>query len=122
MRSSRSSLFESNSLQILWNEVNCLDRNGPIEQYTVVLTRAEESISVTSSARQITIDDLIPNQEYSVRVAAANSAGTGPFSEAIIVVLVREGEYSMKIIIPRVSYFRIKLYCITYCSELEASR
>ena len=81
----------NNSLQILWNEVNCLDTNGPIQHYIIRTTGSNVEKSGTSFTQQFTIGDLTPNQEYSVQVAAVNSAGNGPFSKAIIVVLI--GEY-----------------------------
>ena len=89
MRSRHSSPL-NNSLQILWNEVNCLNTNGPIQHYIIKTAGSDGEKSNTSSTRQFTISDLTPNQEYSVRVAAVNSAGTGPFSEPIIVVLIGE--------------------------------
>ena len=87
---SRHYTLLSNSLQILWNEVNCLDTNGPIQHYIIKITGSDGEKSNTSSTRQFTTGALTPNQEYSVRVAAVNSAGNGPFSEPIIVVLVGE--------------------------------
>ena len=87
---SRHSTPLNNSLQTLWNEVNCLDTNGPIQHYIIKIAGSDGEKSNTSSTRQFTISDLTPNQEYSVRVAAVNSAGTGPFSEPIIVVLIGE--------------------------------
>ena len=89
MRSRHSNLF-NNSLQILWNEVNCLDTNGPIQHYIIKTAGSDGEESNTSSTQQFTTGDLTPNQEYSVRVAAVNSAGIGPFSEPIIVVLIGE--------------------------------
>ena len=80
----------NNSLQILWNEVYCLDTNGPIQHYIIRITGSDGVKSSTSSTRQFTIGDLTPNQEYSVQVGAVNSAGNGPFSKAIIVVLIGE--------------------------------
>ena len=80
----------NNSLQILWNEVNCLDTNGPIQHYIIRTTGSDGEKSNSSSTRQFTISDLTPNQEYSVQVAAVNSAGNGPFSKPIIVVLIGE--------------------------------
>ena len=89
MRSRHSTLF-NNSLQILWNEVNCLDTNGPIQHYIINTVGSDGEETNTSFTRQFTTSDLTPNQEYSVRVAAVNSAGNGPFSQPIIVVLIGE--------------------------------
>ena len=79
----------SNSITVRWEEVDCLLRNGIITGYTAQAVRngvVEGTASVGGDARQATISELESSTEYSVQVAAVNSAGTGPFSSPITVM------------------------------------
>ena len=74
----------ANSITVQWGEVPCLDRNGEIAGYTVEVTLngmvvATENVN-DGSAREGTVSGLNPSTEYTVTVAAVNSAGPGPFS------------------------------------------
>lgn len=72
-----------------WSAVDCLQANGPIEQYIVSYAAAGEvPTTVSTTNRMLEISDLTVGQDYSIRVAAANSVGTGPFSEPIELVLL----------------------------------
>ena len=72
------------SITVQWEEVPCLHRNGEITGYTVVGTISGvvvKSVDVDDDdGREATISGLTPNTQYSVSVAAVNSAGTGPAS------------------------------------------
>ena len=72
------------SATIQWGEVPCLQRNGEITDYTVTVTNSdgmeEGTASVDVDARRATIYGLTPATQYTVSVAAVNSAGTGPTS------------------------------------------
>ena len=72
----------STSVTVQWEEVPCLDRNGEITDYQVVATNpqgmAVGTADVDVAARQATISGLTPSTQYTVSVAAVNSAGTGP--------------------------------------------
>ena len=75
----------ANSITVQWEEVPCLHRNGEITGYTVVATTGEmvKSVDVDvddDDGRETTVSGLTPNTQYSVSVAAVNSAGTGPAS------------------------------------------
>ena len=63
----------------------CLHRNGEITGYTVVARTSGEDERVVNvndgNARSATVSGLTPNTQYTVSVAAVNSAGTGPASE-----------------------------------------
>ena len=71
-----------NSATVQWGEVPCPQRNGEITDYTVTATNSggteEGTASVDIDARQATISGLTPSTQYTVSVAAVNSAGTGP--------------------------------------------
>ena len=62
----------------------CLHRNGEITGYTVEARasgEADRTVNVNDgSAREATVSGLNPSTEYTVTVAAVNSAGSGPFS------------------------------------------
>ena len=87
------SSVDSSSIDINWGEVPCQHRNGEITRYVVVYRKVlgsgrgerrqaqEEMIMV--NGQTATIDNLDPLTEYSVMVAAVNSAGTGVFSEPV---------------------------------------
>ena len=71
-----------NSATVQWEEVPCLQRNGEITDYTVTATKSggmeEGTASVDVDARQATISGLTAYTQYTVLVAAVNSADTGP--------------------------------------------
>ena len=74
----------ANSITVQWGEVPCLHRNGEITGYIVDATLSGTVVATENvndgSARRGTVSGLIPATDYVVTVAAANSAGTGPFS------------------------------------------
>ena len=66
--------------------MDCIDRNGVITgysvQYEVVESGTSETLSVTEgSTLQLLIEDLSTTTDYTVAVAAVNSAGTGDYSD-----------------------------------------
>ena len=73
-----------------------------IREYQLVYIR-NRTIEVPGDIRNITLDvsesrvqlieNLHPNQTYTVRIAAATGAGIGPFSTAISVTTPEDGEY-----------------------------
>jgi len=66
-----------------------IDHNGIITSYFILNTRVGSgdiiSETVTSGMTR-TISGLIPFADYSVRIAAINVNGTGPFSVALVEV------------------------------------
>ena len=77
----------ANSITVQWGEVPCLHRNGEITGYTVEATLSGMVVATENvndgSARRGTVSGLNPSTQYTVTVAAVNSAGTGPFSGGI---------------------------------------
>ena len=90
----------ANSITVQWEEVPCLHRNGEITGYTVVARTSGEDDRVVDvndgSARAATVSGLNTNTQYSVGVAAVNSAGTGPYSDIIVGTL---GKYVVHAIV-----------------------
>ena len=88
-------IVTANSITVQWEEVPCLHRNGEITGYTVVArTSGEDDVFVNidiDDGREATISGLTPSTQYSVAVAAVNSAGTGPF---IGIIVETAGEYN----------------------------
>lgn len=84
-------MLSGSSARIQWNEVNCLDANGLIEQYVVsyALSGGDgERLIRSTTSRMLVISELVAGQQYSVQVAAENSVGRGPFSDQISVILL----------------------------------
>ena len=80
----------TNSITGRWEAVDCLLRNGMVTGYTAWAVRngvVEGTTSVGGDARQATISGLESSTEYSVQVAAVNSAGIGLFSSPLITVM-----------------------------------
>ena len=78
-----------NSITVRWEEVDCLLRNGMVTGYTAQAVRNGEVVgtaSVGGDASQATISGLESSTEYSVQVAAVNSADIGLFSSPITVM------------------------------------
>ena len=73
----------ANSITVQWGEVPCTHQNGEITGYRVNATLSGMVVAtenVDGSARRGTVSGLTPSTEYTVTVAAVNSADYGPFS------------------------------------------
>ena len=81
----RVNVVSSDSVNIQWRDVNCLDANGMIEEYRVVYVGDDVEFTVTTSNTMLTVADLRAGVEYSFQVAALNAAGMGPFSDPIVI-------------------------------------
>ena len=79
--------INSTSMTISWDEIDCLNQNGVIEEYWVYLTynisETEQERTLDSDQTSITVNGLFPNTSYKVQIAAVNSNGSGPFSDAV---------------------------------------
>ena len=76
------------SITVQWGPVDCIDRNGDITGYPVrygeVGSGSTQTMSVSGgTSTETTIAGLSSSTEYSIQVAAVNSAGTGPYRTAI---------------------------------------
>ena len=83
------------TITVQWGPVDCIHRNGEITGYTLEATTSTEldrRVDVASSAREATVSGLTPFTEYTVSVAAVNSAGTGVYSSRI--TIRTKGKYS----------------------------
>ena len=70
--------------------MDCIHRNGVITgysvQYEVVESGTNETLNVTDgSTLQLLIEDLSSSTNYSVAVAAVNSADSGPYSDPYLI-------------------------------------
>ena len=71
------------SITVQWGAVACIDRNGNITGYSVrygVQGSAVGNKTVGHSVAEATISGLTPSTEYTLEVAAVNSAGIGVYS------------------------------------------
>ena len=80
------SVVTSSSITVQWEMVPCIHRNGDITGYSVQYTGggSTQTMSVSgASTTEATITGLTASTSYSVRVAAVNDAGTGPYRSAM---------------------------------------
>ena len=85
-----------NTLTVQWGEVPCLHRNGEITGYIVEAITSGEVVRTVnvndSDARRATVTGLNSSTQYTVQVAAVNSAGAGPSTG---IAVQTEGEHSV---------------------------
>jgi len=83
------------SLRVSWQQLPIVHHNGPLTghviQYTMVGSSDMMSVTVTSGTTY-TISGLVAFVNYSIRVAAMNVDGTGPFSIPVVQVSGQDGE------------------------------
>jgi len=75
------------SLRVSWQPLPIIHHNGPLIDHVIQYTRVGSSdmmnVNVTSGTTY-TISALVALVNYSVRVAARNANGTGPFSIPVV--------------------------------------
>ena len=62
----------------MWEEVDCVQHNGRIIEYIVIISNNSNTYNLTSIERYITVNDLVLGGIYNISVAAVNSIGSGP--------------------------------------------
>ena len=80
-----------------WRQIDCIERNGVITNYTVVFQEQGGAVipsEVNVMDRTFTASGLTPHTNYIFRVAGVNSNGTGPYSKAIMVMTEEDGNVS----------------------------
>ena len=70
----------------MWEEVDCVQRNGRIIEYIVIISNNSNTYNLTSTERYITVNDLVLGGIYNISVAAVNSIGSGPFNHLNIIL------------------------------------
>ena len=76
------------SVNVSWNEIECIERNGMITNYTVEFSSLGGSVIagvLMVNERRFTASGLTPFTNYTFRVAGINSNGEGPFSDIITI-------------------------------------
>ena len=67
----------------MWEEVDCVQRNGRIIEYIVIISNNSNTYNLTSTERYITVNGLVLGGIYRISVAAVNSIGIAPFRDYI---------------------------------------
>ena len=73
----------STTITVQWGSVPCIHQNGDIIGYSVryMAQGKNNTLMLPVTVTEATIDNLNPSTNYSIRVAAINSAGIGVYSE-----------------------------------------
>ena len=86
----RESGVTSSNITVQWGAVDCIHHNGDITGYSVRYGVQGSGSTQTrdvsgGDTRQTTISGLNPSTNYSIQVAAVNSAGIGVYSTPHII-------------------------------------
>ena len=79
----------SRSVSVSWDDIDCIERNGIITNYTVKFkeqTIPREVMGQIVEGQTFNASGLTPHTNYSFRVAGVNSNGTGPFTGLFSIV------------------------------------
>ena len=88
------------SVSINWMQIDCIERNGVICDYTVIFQEQGGVVipgEVIVMNRTFTASGLTPHTNYIFRVAGVNSNGTGPYSNDITFLTDEDGKLYYKI-------------------------
>ena len=81
----------SRSFSAFWTKIRCIERNGPITNYTVEFRKVGGAlIPGVVVNRTFTTSGLTPYTNYTFRVAGVNDNGTGPFTNVTSILTEEE--------------------------------
>ena len=88
-----STSVESRSLTVVWGTVLCPDQRGPITGYRLRYSNGTSIVDTTGEgSTQHVLNGLTPFTNYTVKVAAVNDGGTGPYSAVLTVETLQDSE------------------------------
>uniref|UniRef100_A0A7E4V648 Neogenin-like protein n=1 Tax=Panagrellus redivivus TaxID=6233 RepID=A0A7E4V648_PANRE len=81
----RAEALENGAIRVSWRPLAAVDQNGQITSYRIKYKAKQRGSPVSiadveGSSREYTLNGLNPGTQYTVRVAAINTNGTGPFT------------------------------------------
>ncbi len=79
---------------VTWNAIECIDRNGMITGYVVEFQRVDGTATTDGQVvdQTFTASELRPFTNYTFRVRGGNSAGMGPYTNAITIRTDEDGK------------------------------
>ena len=84
----------SRSITVSWEKIKCIERNGPIINYTVEFQEVGGALIPGVVVNRIfTATGLTPYTNYIFRVAGVNDNGTGPFTNVTSILSEEEGNH-----------------------------
>ena len=84
----------SRSVSVSWTQITCIERNGPITDYTVEFQEVGGAlIPGVVVNRTFTASGLTPYTNYTFRVAGVNDNGTGPFTNITSILTEEESNF-----------------------------
>ena len=84
--------MSSSSVTLTWNDLLCIDQNGPLLGYVIEYTPDGGKASTTLLTGDNQLTGLAACTNYTIRIAAQNDAGTGKFSPPLSVITNETGE------------------------------
>ena len=102
----------STSITVTWDEIDCIDRNGMIDRYTVEYqpVGGAATTEVVTSMRTFTANDLQPFTTYTFRVRGCNNEGMGPYSNQIIILTDEDGKFATFLMIAACYFITESVY------------
>ena len=92
----------SRSVSVSWKQIKCIERNGPITNYTVEFQEVRGVlIPGVVMNRTFIASGLTPYTNYTFRIAGVNDNGTGPFSNMTSIHTEEESNHTK----PYYNYF-----------------
>ncbi len=87
----------SRSISVTWQSIDCIERNGEITGYEVEFQRVDGTATTDGQVvgRIFTVSGLRPFTNYTFRVQGDNSAGMGPFTNAITICTDEDCTYAL---------------------------
>ena len=93
-RSINTPSITSRSVSVSWRQITCIERNGPITNYSVEFLEVGGAlIPDVVVNRTFTASGLIPYTNYTFKVAGVNDNGTGPFSNVTSILTEEESNF-----------------------------
>ena len=82
----------SRSINVTWDTIECIERNGIIIGYTVVFQeQGGANIPGNTVDRTFSAGGLTPYTDYTFQVAGVNDVSTGPFTDEITITTDEDG-------------------------------
>ena len=87
--------INATAVQISWQNLKKNDTNGQLLRFTMKLVRLDTSVeilrNISSSLQTFIAGDLKSYANFSIRIAAVNKAGFGPYSDPVIFETLQPG-------------------------------